>query len=608
MKRVVPFCTVALLAAVLPLSAQEAKVTAATDAAAAAKAEVKKEPLVKLVQPRGVYADFAEVEFSPMALLSGGMQKPKPFYDLIDKLTALADDKEANEILFDLSSDLALNQPQLVELDRCMEKLRSAGKKTWAYLENASNAQYQIAARCDKILMADMGTLDIHSPALNVMYMRDVLDFLGVQMDVLRCGDFKGAAEPFMLSRMSPHLRAHYEEMLTSMNDDFVARLAQARGIEREKVREMQKQRLFTADKALAAGLVDKLVPWEGAKRALAKTMGTEAFELDDILKKQRKSINIMALMTEMFAPKKTDKLEDDSIVVLHLAGAIVDGDSAQPGMMVSGPTVKAIRELIADDKVKAVVARVNSPGGSATASEAIRRALVELAEKKPVVYSMGRVAGSGGYWITCVGKPILAEVGTITGSIGVLGYKPNMGPLMRRIGVHEEFVALDDAAGMQWTGRGWTDAEKEQLQGFMNSIYDRFVAQAAASRNMTQDEVRAIAGGRVFSGEQAVNNRLIDKIGGMHDAVAMVAKEAGLTDYKVVHRPHIKDPVQAIVDSMMDAEVAMPALIELPAEARKLMQSMPSLAAPLAILREAMRADRPMVWALMPCDLNVRF
>jgi protease-4 len=149
----------------------------------------------------------------------------------------------------------------------------------------------------------------------------------------------------------------------------------------------------------------------------------------------------------KMFSGKKEEEIDEPVLVVLHLAGQIVDGDKPSPGSMVSGPAVAKIDELAANDEVKGVVVRVNSPGGSATASEAIRNALVRLAAKKPVVFSMGDLAASGGYWITTIGQPILAEVGTITGSIGVFGMRFQTGALMRRIGVHTDVVRLDDGA-----------------------------------------------------------------------------------------------------------------------------------------------------------------
>ncbi|MEO6593851.1 MAG: S49 family peptidase, partial [Planctomycetota bacterium] len=244
------------------------------------------------------------------------------------------------------------------------------------------------------------------------------LDLLGIQVEVTRVGAFKGAVEPYMLPAMSDHLRAHYEAMLRSMNDDVVRCIATGRKLSPDKVREMQAQRLFTAKEAKQNGLIDELVQWSGVERAIAKVRGDEQFELASAEpKKQKQSRDLMTLISSLLRQKKDEEIEDPQLVVLHLSGSIVDGDKPAPGSMVSGVAAKKIDELADNELVKGVVVRINSPGGSATASEAIRLALQRLAVKKPVVFSMGDLAASGGYWITTIGRPLLAEVGTITGS-----------------------------------------------------------------------------------------------------------------------------------------------------------------------------------------------
>lgn len=263
--------------------------------------------------------------------------------------------------------------------------------------------------------------------------------------------------------------------------------------------------------------------------------------------KKKKKPINFFQIMTQIMGvgtPEK--KITEPTIAVLHLEGMIVDGKKASPGSMVSGPTVKAIEKLAGEDQVKGVVVRINSPGGSATASEAIRRALEELAEVKPVVISMGNVAASGGYWITCIGSPIYAEQGTITGSIGVFAMKMSLGPLMKRVGIHIENITLDDSAAAMSPNRGWSEQELAGIQEIIDQVYDRFLKLAARSRGMTPKDVDAIAGGRVWSGAQAKTLGLIDHLGGSGDALATVAHEAGLEPgYKIIHRPRPKSPFE---------------------------------------------------------------
>jgi protease-4 len=290
---------------------------------------------------------------------------------------------------------------------------------------------------------------------------------------------------------MSDHLRSHYEAMLRTMNDDVVRGIAAGRKLTPDAVRALQAQRLWSAKDALQQGLVDALVPWSGAERALAVVRGNDDFTLKDATaKKKAQNRDLMAVFSNMMRSKKEEAIEDPMVVVLHLAGQIVDGDATSG--MASGPSVKKIDELAANEHVKGVVVRVNSPGGSATASEAIRQALIRLAAKKPVVFSMGELAASGGYWITAIGRPILAEAGTITGSIGVFGMRYQLGALMRRLGVHNEIVRLDDGPLMDAMDRPWSDAARSRMQAFVDDIYARFLAVVA------YEHAPALAGKRV--------------------------------------------------------------------------------------------------------------
>src|SRR5438309_10272154 len=199
----------------------------------------------------------------------------------------------------------------------------------------------------------------------------------------------------------------------------------------------------------------------------------------------------------------------------------IVDGENERHGLLVSEPTVKAIQELESDKNVRGVVVRINSPGGSATASEAIRQALEKLAAKKPVVVSMGELAASGGYWVACLGRPIYAEPGTITGSIGVFALKLSFGSLLKKIGLRVESVTLDDSATAMSLERAWSPPEQQKMQEFVEDLYGQFLKRVAASRKMKVEAVDHIAGGRVWAGVQARKVGLIDEVGGFDVAVA---------------------------------------------------------------------------------------
>ncbi len=582
----------------LPLSAQDAVPAAGKSPAPT---------VVTVLRPQGAYADLAEGHFDATSLLTGGGAPPKSFFDLRATMAGLAK-VDGSTVLLDLSRPFALNLAQTAEATRTLTMVRAAGKRIVCYLENAGTVQLQLAAACDRVLLAEMGAVDFRSLALNVMHFKDALDLLGIEAEMTRVGEFKGAVEPYVRSSISPALKQHYLKMLASMNDVVVQRIAVGRKLDPARVRELQSQRLFAADAAKAAGLVDELVSYAGAERAMRHELGQDNLEFVDAApKKVRKNRDLFAMLTEMFRSKRDD--DDDSnadeLVVLHLAGAIQDGTGAEPGSMVSGPAVETIDGLASNDHVKGVVVRVNSPGGSATASEAIRLALQRLADKKPVVYSMGELAASGGYWITCIGRPIVAEPTTITGSIGVFSLRLQMGALMRRLGVHSDIVGLDEGVEMDAIDRPWSDSARARMQSFVDQVYDRFVAIAAESRKLPPDAVRAIAGGRVWSGAQARELGLVDAVGGLDDALAMVRTAAKVADeVEVRHLPQPKDFASVIMERMFESQ----AIAAIEPRWVDLLARLGRVDGLLILLRSALAGDQAnTVYALLPSDLRVR-
>ena len=579
-------------------------------APAAATEPAPQKNKVVLLRPAGAYQDLAEQSFDPAALLlGGGGGKAKSFFEFVETIEKLAK-HEGSTVLLDLTQPVGLNQPQMREVERAMAKVRAAGKKIVCYFENATTVTMQLASQCDRVLMAKMGSVDFKSPSMSVMHYKDALGLLGVEVEMTRVGEFKGAVEPYVRSTMSEGLKKHYAAMLQSMNKVVCESVGKGRKLDPAKVAELQAQRMFTAEEALAAGLVDELVAYEGSKRALDLAMGKELGEyelVDAIPKKAKKNKDLLSSLSEMFKAKREDDDDDGypAIVVLHLSGAIADGSAAAAGSIVSEPSVKEIEALIDDEDVKGVVVRINSPGGSATASEAIRLALERLSAKKPVVFSMGELAASGGYWITCIGQPILAEAATITGSIGVFSMRFQLGALMRRLGVHTDVVGLDAGADMDAMDKPWSDSARNRMQLFVDQIYDQFLGIAAKSRNMTVDSIRAVAGGRVWSGAQAVELGLVDKIGGVEDAIAMVKEKCKPeADIEIRHAPKARDFAQSIFDQMFDAR----AFAQGDAAALAMIAKLSRLDGLLALLRHAMAQDRPMtVYALMPEDLRVR-
>ena len=596
-----------------PSDAEAARAEKRKEAEAKAKAEAAKLQ-VQLVTLGGTYEDIVGAnEFDPTSLIIGGSPgKRRNFYKLCELLEETSKNPKIHTVVFDLSdADLGLNLAQLDELLRRLASLRKSGKKIGAWLESAESTHLAVAAGCDHVAMADLGGVDMPSKTMQSYFYRDAMDLLGLKASVVRAGNFKGAVEPYVNSAMSEHLRQHYLDMLTSMNDAQVSMIARGRGLTTEKVRELQKQRLFLPAEALAAGLVDELAPFGTMKATLNRWVGGETSWVEAAAK-PKKEMSFFELMGKVMSggPEKATKVSETSIAVMHLSGAIVDGKKESPGSIVSGPTVKAIQEIGRDDKIKGVVVRINSPGGSATASEAIRQALAELTKKKATVVSMGDVAASGGYWVACLGVPVYAERGTLTGSIGVFSMKISYGALLKRVGLHMENIALDEAASAFAPDRGWNEDDQAKLQKTIDDVYGRFLKLVSDSRGIPVEKLQDLAGGRVWSGSQAKAAGLVDEIGGLDDCLAAVAKKAGIEKYEIVHRPNVSAGLDlSVLFGDPDASSRLAAL-GVSREALSLLGQAGLRTGVIDLfLRETLggSSGRPTVWALAPDDLSIR-
>ena len=368
---------------------------------------------------------------------------------------------------------------------------------------------------------------------------------------------------------------------------------------------------LSDADLGMNLAQLDELAPFGTMKATLNRWVGGETSWVEAAAK-PKKEMSFFELMGKVMSggPEKATKVSETSIAVMHLSGAIVDGKKESPGSIVSGPTVKAIQEIGRDDKIKGVVVRINSPGGSATASEAIRQALAELAKKKATVVSMGDVAASGGYWVACLGVPVYAERGTLTGSIGVFSMKISYGSLLKRVGLHMENIALDEAASAFAPDRGWNEDDQAKLQKTIDDVYGRFLKLVSDSRGIPVEKLQDLAGGRVWSGSQAKAAGLVDEIGGLDDCLAAVAKKAGIEKYEIVHRPNVSAGLDlSVLFGDPDASSRLAAL-GVSREALSLLGQAGLRTGVIDLfLRETLggSSGRPTVWALAPDDLSIR-
>jgi len=548
----------------------------------------------------GQYEDLPQISLNLSTLLLGAKGlKVKPFFGLVEELDRLAGKKPGGELLVDLSDqDLGLNLVQIAELERAFNRVRQAGIKITAYLENTDLIHYLAACLCDRILMGDMGALDFHAPALNILFLKDVLDLLGIHFQVTRAGRFKGAVEPYVRSSMSPHLRLQYLALLRSLNGGIVDLVARHRNLTAKQILALQEKRLLSPEQAREAGLVDALVPFAGARQAFGKK-GITFKALRKIKPKQ--AFNLFSFFT--FGLAKRPLLRKPSIVVLHLSGTIVDGSTTSSGEIVSGPTVKLIRKLARNPLVKGVVVRVNSPGGSATASEAILLALRTLAQSKPMVVSMGRVAASGGYYVSMAKVPVLAEHDTITGSIGVFGLRPEVSALARRIGINNERVALHDSSRLDDLFTPLDEEELKTIQLMVDRTYRRFQDRVLEARHMKREALLEIAGGRVWSGAQALKLGLVDELGGLEAAANRIRSKLEEKSLPLVHLPRsASSPLEMVKNLIGGLKLAAPSRLALLSRAGFRLQ------APLQLLLDALQHPSPArVWALLPGELLIR-
>jgi len=568
---------------------------------------------VQVITLSGAYVDLmGATAFDPTSLITGsGPGKRKSFYKLCDYLDELGQNEKVTHVVFDLSdSAIDFNLAQLDELTRRLHLLKKGGKKMGAWLETASSTHMAIAASCDYVALADFGGIDMPSMSMQSIFYRDAMDLVGVKASVVRAGNFKGAVEPYVNSVMSEHLRNHYLEMLKTMNDAQVSLLAKGRGLTTEKVRELQAKRVLLPSEAIQVGLVDKLAPYGSMKETMSEWIKEPAGWIETTAK-PKKEMSVFELMGKLMSgPAETaSRTKENTIAVMHLSGTIQDGKTAVAGSIVSGPTVKAIEEIIKDDKIKGAVIRINSPGGSATASEAIRRALVQLKDKKPTIVSMGDVAASGGYWVSCIGVPVYAERGTLTGSIGVFSLKLSFGSLVKRIGLHFENISLDDSANSFSPDRTWSESDEKAIQDSINDVYGKFLKLVSESRGIKIEKLDDLAGGRVWSGTQAKGAGLVDEIGGLDDCLAIVAKKAALDKYNVVHRPNVAGglDLSSILGSTDDEEIRWMGISR---DALKLLRQRGFSSSVMdCLIHDAMEniSGRPTIWAIGPAEIDVK-
>ena len=430
------------------------------------------------------------------------------------------------------------------EIRNALLDFKESGKFITTYSEIYTQGSYYLASVADYICMYPEGGMELKGLNSTIPFFTNALKKMGIEPQVIRHGKFKSAVEPFMLTEMSDENREQIETYMGSIWEHFLKNVASDRELTRDRLNEMAENlEIQTTEDAVRLGLVDSLFYRDQFQNHLANLMELENY--DDInfisLKKYNKVKNENA----------RDKFKKEKVAVIYAQGEIQSGEGSET-VIGSERISKAIRKARKDEKVKAIVLRVNSPGGSALASDVIWREMKLANEEKPVVVSMGDVAASGGYYIACASDKIYASPNTITGSIGVFGIMPNIEELMTdKIGITFDNVKTNKFADLGSVNRPLTQEEYDIIQKGVVDVYNTFTSKVAEGRDMSQENVNDIGQGRVWSGTNAMDINLIDEYGGLEAAVAGAAELAELEDYRIYELPEQKDPFQELLEQL---------------------------------------------------------
>jgi protease IV len=481
----------------------------------------------------------------------------------------------------------------LKEVREALERFKTSGKPIVAYLGVANTRDYYLASVADRVVMSPFSVLYSPGLASEQMFLAGAFQRYGIGIQVTRVGRYKSAVEPFTLEQFSPENREQLEQLLGDLWGTYVQAVESSRGIAAgELQRLVDANALVYPEMALQFGLVNEigyLPDTLESLRELTKTpRGEETF----------RQVSLGSYVDAGRSPRPQRRISPNQVAVLYAEGAIVDGEGASSD--VGGERfARQLRQLRDDDNVKAVVLRVNSPGGSAFASEMIQREMVLTREVKPVVVSMGTVAASGGYWISAYSDRVFAQPNTITGSIGVFGIIPNLQQLANDHGVTFDRVKTGEFADLFSISRPKTPAEMDQIQRAVDSIYEAFLTKVSEGRGLERSKVEELAQGRVWSGTDALALGLVDEIGGLSDAIAYAAKEASLDRFTVVDFPATRSFMEQLAESLAGGDRS-PVLKSDP-----FTQFVRQASHDLQVLRSL---NDPMgVYALMPLTLSIK-
>lgn len=451
---------------------------------------------------------------------------------LSDVMYAIEEAKSDDKIkgISILNDNSNLGMAQIKVLRKTLEDFKKSGKFVFAYGNTFSQKEYYLNSIANTIYLNPVGEMDFKGLSSEILFFKDLQEKSGIKMEVIRHGKYKSAVEPFLENKMSDANREQITALLNSLWNSVINDISKSRNIPVLKLNEIANGLLArTPEMAKATNLVDKVVYEDVYHNDIRKILKVDADE-------DYKKISIIDYAKNV-ATTTRDFTEKNIIAIIYAQGEIGNGEG-DVNMVGEGSMRRSLQEARKDDKIKAIVLRIDSPGGNALTSDLIWREIEITKKVKPVIVSMGNLAASGGYYIACNADKIFAEESTITGSIGVFGILPNFTQLTTKIGINVEQVNTNTNAAGYSVFSPLTDNYKAFAQEGVEKIYNTFVTRVATGRKMTFAQVDAIAQGRVWSGTEAIKNGLVDKIGGLDDALDYAASVAKIKEYQTMTYP----------------------------------------------------------------------
>lgn len=484
---------------------------------------------------------------TPLASL--GLAEVNPSLEEMVQAIKVAKNNKNIKGIYISAGVVSANPASLQELRRAIDEFRKAGKFVVSYGGTYTQGAYYVCSAASKIILNPIGELEWRGLGGEMMFYKDLLKKVGVEMQVVKVGSYKSAVEPFTATEMSPANREQVTQYITSIWGNIKKEVSASRHISVAQLDALADKYMAmqSAEDVVASKLVDKLAYEDDALDEVAKLAGKDDIE------------DVKFLSPSSLAPFADAENEDaDNEVAVYYATGDITSGKEEGGMLkeaiVAEKVVPDMKELADDEDVKAVVLRINSGGGSAYASEQIWHAVKKLATKKPVVVSMGDYAASGAYYMSSAAQYIIAEPTTLTGSIGIFGMIPDVSGLMKdKLGIKFDGVKTNAHSDFFSTSRPFNADERAMLQSYVDRGYDLFVSRVAQGRKLSKARVNEIAQGRVWTGEDALKIKLVDKLGNLDDAVAVAAKRAGLKKYSTAHYPVEKDWWEKILDSKVE-------------------------------------------------------